>query len=220
MKRPARFLVGACFAAAMGATVVDAWAAEAQAPTRVLIQLDSPDLVIAAHWTRLADAYVLRVVIDKPVKDDAEPRPAPSTRDQAPPTPSVLSQAAQYDGPFFIGNTIAQLRGLDPAFGCRTLTLVDGRRPTGLPPSVPHPTLHQPYPPKYKDLRIDVWLLKADGTQILPATYSCDWSRPESARSVPHAEVSYEFALAGIDQAVAAAIRVEDKYFIQKLAPE
>jgi outer membrane receptor protein involved in Fe transport len=29
---------------------------------------------------------------------------------------------------FFIGNTIANLRGMDPAFGSRTLTLVDGRR--------------------------------------------------------------------------------------------
>ncbi|MEO8316310.1 MAG: von Willebrand factor type A domain-containing protein [Pseudomonadota bacterium] len=29
---------------------------------------------------------------------------------------------------FFVGNTIANLRGLDPAFGSRTLTLVDGRR--------------------------------------------------------------------------------------------
>jgi outer membrane receptor protein involved in Fe transport len=31
-------------------------------------------------------------------------------------------------GQYFIGNTIANLRGLDPAFGSRTLTLVDGRR--------------------------------------------------------------------------------------------
>jgi len=29
---------------------------------------------------------------------------------------------------FFIGNTVANLRGLDPTFGTRTLTLVDGRR--------------------------------------------------------------------------------------------
>src|SRR5690606_30870529 len=29
---------------------------------------------------------------------------------------------------YFIGNTIANLRGLDPAFGSRTLTLIDGRR--------------------------------------------------------------------------------------------
>jgi hypothetical protein len=31
-------------------------------------------------------------------------------------------------GSLFIGNTIANLRGMDPAFGSRTLTLVDGRR--------------------------------------------------------------------------------------------
>src|SRR5690606_24816442 len=31
-------------------------------------------------------------------------------------------------GSFFVGNTIANLRGMDPAFGSRTLTLVDGRR--------------------------------------------------------------------------------------------
>jgi outer membrane receptor protein involved in Fe transport len=31
-------------------------------------------------------------------------------------------------GSYFIGNTIANLRGMDPAFGSRTLTLVDGRR--------------------------------------------------------------------------------------------
>ncbi len=31
-------------------------------------------------------------------------------------------------GQYFIGNTIANLRGLDPAFGSRTLTLIDGRR--------------------------------------------------------------------------------------------
>ncbi|HWL63561.1 MAG TPA: TonB-dependent receptor [Steroidobacteraceae bacterium] len=31
-------------------------------------------------------------------------------------------------GSYFIGNTIANLRGMDPAFGSRTLTLVNGRR--------------------------------------------------------------------------------------------
>ena len=31
-------------------------------------------------------------------------------------------------GSFFIGNTIANLRGLDPTFGSRTLTMIDGRR--------------------------------------------------------------------------------------------
>ncbi len=31
-------------------------------------------------------------------------------------------------GTFFVGNTIANLRGLDPMFGSRTLTMIDGRR--------------------------------------------------------------------------------------------
>jgi hypothetical protein len=36
---------------------------------------------------------------------------------------------------FFLGDTIKNLRGLDPTFGNRTLTLVDGRRklPTAAP---------------------------------------------------------------------------------------
>jgi outer membrane receptor for ferrienterochelin and colicin len=31
-------------------------------------------------------------------------------------------------GSLFIGNTVANLRGMDPVFGTRTLTLIDGRR--------------------------------------------------------------------------------------------
>jgi hypothetical protein len=79
--------------------------------------------------------------------------------------------------------------------------------------------MNQPYPPKLKDPRVDVWLLKADGTQILPATYSCDLTRRGADKSRPHAEISYEFPLASTAQAVAAAIRIEDRYFIQKLQP-
>jgi outer membrane receptor protein involved in Fe transport len=37
-------------------------------------------------------------------------------------------QESMNRGSFFIGNTIANLRGLDPTFGSRTLTLIDGRR--------------------------------------------------------------------------------------------
>ncbi len=32
------------------------------------------------------------------------------------------------NGSFFVGATIANLRGLDPSFGSRTLTMIDGRR--------------------------------------------------------------------------------------------
>jgi hypothetical protein len=46
-------------------------------------------------------------------------------------------------GSLFIGNTIANLRGLDPTFGGRTLTLVDGRRQP-LDSSPPAPTQQDP----------------------------------------------------------------------------
>lgn len=46
--------------------------------------------------------------------------------------------AADQGGAFFIGTTIACLRGLDPTFGARTLTLIDGRRAVR-PPSTPAP---------------------------------------------------------------------------------
>ena len=44
-------------------------------------------------------------------------------------------------GQAFIGNTIASLRGMDPTFGTRTLTLIDGRRQASLtsPLDVPPP---------------------------------------------------------------------------------
>jgi Ca-activated chloride channel family protein len=42
--------------------------------------------------------------------------------------PALGGQSEADRNAFFIGNTIANLRGIDPAFGTRTLTLVDGRR--------------------------------------------------------------------------------------------
>jgi hypothetical protein len=63
-----------------------------------------------------------------------QPQPAPLPRARAlaltdgrrvVPTPNATAEGYS---PYFIGNTIANLRGLDPTFGARTLTLVDGRR--------------------------------------------------------------------------------------------
>src|SRR5690606_17176442 len=44
------------------------------------------------------------------------------------PTMTGDDQSGIDRGSFFIGNTIANLRGMDPQFGSRTLTMVDGRR--------------------------------------------------------------------------------------------
>jgi hypothetical protein len=228
MERSARFLfpAGLTIMVWLGASGIAA-AADGEASAQVLVQLDIPDQVTTAHWSRLTDAYVLKVVIDRPA---TPARSESATADQ--PAVSTTAQMERSDrSSFFIGNTIANLRGMDPAFGCRTLTLIDGRRAVGAPqptaaapPPRPAPapspqSMNQPYPPKVKDPRIEVWLLKADGTQILPATYSCDLTRRDPDKSRPHAEVSYEFPLAITDQAVAAAIRIEDRYFIQKLQP-
>jgi hypothetical protein len=45
-----------------------------------------------------------------------------------PDSEAALPQTSQDRASYFIGNTIQNLRGLDPAFGGRTLTLIDGRR--------------------------------------------------------------------------------------------
>ncbi len=56
------------------------------------------------------------------------------------PTPNMVGDVSPDRGAIFIRNTIANLRGLDPVFGCRTLTLVDGRRVVGGQPSAPSAT--------------------------------------------------------------------------------
>lgn len=224
MKRPAKLLFATCLTTMFAVAGPDnTSAADSDAPTQVLVQEDIPDQVTTARWTRTPDAYILHVVLD---------RPAPPLRSEGAtanrPAPAIPDAGIQRPdrGSFFISDTVANLRGMDPAFGCRTLTLVDGRRTVRGQQSAPAPaaapspgTMNQPYPPRLKDPRVDVWLLKADGTQILPATYSCDLRRPGPDMSRPHLEVSYEFPLAGADHAVAAAIRIEDRYFIQKLQP-
>jgi outer membrane receptor protein involved in Fe transport len=42
--------------------------------------------------------------------------------------PAMAGNLTGLQSSFFIGQTIANLRGLDPAFGSRTLTMIDGRR--------------------------------------------------------------------------------------------
>ncbi|MEO8314877.1 MAG: hypothetical protein ABI645_08800 [Pseudomonadota bacterium] len=94
---------------------------------------------------------------------------------------------------FFIGNTIANLRGMDPVFDDppRILTLIAGRR-------VGEAQADQPPVP-----RIQAWLLRADGTQILPT-----WNAQYRLYSIPVAEAV---------QVVAAAIQIDDEYYIEKL---
>jgi hypothetical protein len=101
--------------------------------------------------------------------------------------------------------------GFSP-LGARTLRLVDGRRmvSTSAPDAVaqPQPVAQLPRAPQ-----TNVWLLRADGTQIIPRTplvSSC------SGRCIA-VDVQYRFSIAEATQAVAAAVRIGDEFFIEKL---
>lgn len=247
MKQPAKRLLAACLAtmvAGAGSEVIAA--AEGAMETQDLVNVRTAGQVTAS-WTRQPDFYALQVVMEtsKPVPKrmitsanlNAEemrqlgmanvadalrklvPQNVPGT-----PAPNTVGDVSPERSSFFIGNTIANLRGLDPAFGCRTLTLVDGRRVVGgqpptvtsapPAPSAPPTPVVQSYPPKIKHRRIEVWLLRADGTQILPAAYIC---APPSASQSKADEITYRYSVADSTQAVAAAIRIDDDFYIEKL---
>lgn len=123
---------------------------------------------------------------------------------------------------FFIGNTIANLRGLDPAFHCgRGLTLVDGRRaPAGPSPGLVTDFSNQAFPPRFKEPRVDAWLLKADGTQAMPAIYHCVASPVRDGTSLRRVDISYEFTVAEGAEAWPVAIRIDDDFCIEKLEPQ
>jgi hypothetical protein len=165
-----------------------------------LVKVRESGSVGAALWTRRADSYTLQLVYG----------------------------ASGSRGSFFIGNTIANLRGLDPVFGGRMLTLVDGRRmvrqsdgsavPNPVPPATAQPVATQATPraPKSPD---QVWLLRSNGTQILPNYRSPEPDPAKCGVRCIAQEVTYKFSLADGDEAVAAVVRVDDEYYVEKLQP-
>jgi hypothetical protein len=256
MKQPAKRLFAACLTtvfAGAGSGVIAA--AEGAAATRELVNVRAAGQV-TANWTRQPDFYALQVVME--TSRPGPPRASTATNLNAEemrqlgvasagealqklvppyvpamPTANTVGDVSAERNSFFIGNTIANLRGLDPAFGCRTLTLVDGRRVVGgPPPASPAPVtpappvpLVQSYPPAIKHRRIEVWLLRGDGTQILPAAYTCVLqpaapgaaASPSSAGPGRSEEFTYRYSVADGPQAVAAAIRIDNDFYIEKL---
>lgn len=69
----------------------------------------------------------------------AQPRAVQPTRVRGVPGVAALSDEQCSTGEFFIGCTLQNLRGLDPSFGTRTLTLIDGRRAINAQPKSPEP---------------------------------------------------------------------------------
>lgn len=225
MEPPAKLLFAACLTmiAATGWPGGATAAEDAQALDLTQVRATGP--VTAAQWARQPDSYALHIVYDPSRsaarQQAAADRPASVAATPAPVDGNTAAAGQSQDrGSFFIGNAIANLRDLAPAFCGRTLTLVDGRRVTDRQPA-PAPTpigVNQPYPPKFKYGVVEVWLLKADGTQILPATYSCDVATRPANGATP-VEITYEFPLAGGEQAAAAAFRIDGNYYIEKLQP-
>lgn len=226
MKRPARLLLAAYLVTIIAGGSGSADAADAVALQHDLVNVTTSNQVLSAVWMRQSDSYSLKVVLDRSAaartaRKPWNPRQEAAKVNAAAPVEEYRPQLAP-DGPdrgsFFVGNTIANLRGLDPVFDCRTLTLVDGRR-TGSPQTTPtqvNPSIARAA--NIKNPQIDVWLLKADGAQIHPVTSTCELG---SKASPPREDVtiSYGYSVADIAQAVAVAIRIDGDYYIEKLQP-
>jgi hypothetical protein len=194
-------------------------AAETTVLAQDLLKAGASDKAVSAVWTRRPDSYTLQVVFD-PYRYAANPAPVR--------TQPVSNQPE--NGPerssFFIGNTIANLRCMDPAFGGRTLTLVDGRRTVqgqpgaaAAPVQAPQAPPVRPSPRSEQKPEVQVWLLRADGRQILPVLRSpATVTAGECRRSIAD-EVLFRFDVAESEQAIAVAMRIDDEFHIERLLP-
>jgi hypothetical protein len=99
-----------------------------------------------------------------------------------------------------------------PVSGSRMLPLVDGRR------MVTVSTVASATSPAPTRIKTNVWLLRADGTQILPTFRSPDPSLAQCVARCIAGEVLYRFSIADARQAVAAAIQVGENFYIERLA--
>jgi hypothetical protein len=72
-------------------------------------------------------------------------------------------------------------------------------------------------PPKLPET--NVWLLRANGTQILPTSTSTLPSPEKCTLRCIAIEVLYRFSIADAEQAIAAAVKIGDDFYIEKLQP-
>lgn len=214
MKRPALMLLN-CLATILACTAsVVVPAAGGAAAAQDLAKVRASDLVMAAVWARQPDAYTLKVVLDRAKHTARQAAIVAANKERLASSPQpVLAAPPPGDGidhgSYFIRDTIASLRGVDPWFHCgRIPRLIDGRRGSQ---AAPAPVPANPLDSREaREHKVEVWLLRSDGTQILPEAYSCV-PDPDAV------EVVYTFPAADSQKAVAAAIRIEGDYYIEKL---
>jgi hypothetical protein len=217
MNLPAKFMaILATACAATGSPGI--WAAESAVFAQDLLEVTASDKVLATLWTRRPESYTLQVVLDRSRYVVSAALPA------AQPVASQTGDGLERSS-FFIGNTIANLRCLDPDFGGRTLTLIDGRRSVSGSTAVPAAPAQVSKPPPVAQVsksprppQVQVWLLRADGTLLLPARESPKPATPAGCPTRINAdEILFRIGIADGMQAVAAAIAIDDEYYIEKL---
>jgi hypothetical protein len=106
-------------------------------------------------------------------------------------------------------------QGFEAAVGSRSLAMVDGRQVVATSRTIPADL----QPPKKLDT--SVWLLRTDGTQILPALPSTNPSPNSCSMNMRcnAVDVLYRFSIADATSAVAIAVRIGDDFYIEKLQP-
>lgn len=209
MNRRQSLMTAACLASMISTLAV---AAEGDGATQELQNVRISSQVRSAGWVRQSGEYVLRLSLDRTAPPQPDSRPV-----------ATAAGTGERQSFFLAGNTVADLRGLNPSFCGRTLTLVDGRRsrsnPTQLAqPLPPREPSGQPYQGAVRDPFVEVWLLKADGTLISPVSYRCS-PGADASQTGRLSEISYGYSPEEGAQAVAAAIRVGNDLFLEKLQP-
>jgi hypothetical protein len=110
---------------------------------------------------------------------------------------ATMEQQDDGRGRYFIEHPeIANLRGFDPTSSFCTGIGSEGR----VPPSA------------FRNPRVEAWLLKGDGTQIQAVDY-------KGGLSEDNVSVRYRYWLEDGIGAIAVAIRIDDKFYIEKLQP-
>ena len=192
MRRSAGFFLMACLAL-NGASASEAAATTGVVALQQFRAVLASGQATAARWMRGPDSYLLQVVLERR-RSNAIPDPGLEPADHA---------------KEFIANTIRELRELEPWMPCsRPPSRYDPRET----PDTSIKYMNQSFPPQFRERRLDVWLLKVDGTQVHPVTYSC-----ATDIIVGHAEVTYKFPLTEAQQAAAVAVRIDENYYIEKL---
>jgi hypothetical protein len=173
-------------------------------PGQDLEKLKAGNQVTAARWSKQADSYLLQVVLNGTPDSLGQmfrPRLLPP-----------IETGEMLPGMVNVADALRKLVPQSPA-GARAETCEDleDLKDFRLCDTVRHGLGEEP---ALACKRIEVWLLKEDGTQIQSPSHNC------GARPTGEVDFSYAFYPADGAQAVAVAVRVGEEFYIDKLQAE